>query len=142
MTVPLSSFIFALAFCVVFAHSSTCFYETPKNLAKAPIDIETEPWTSKFGSQADLEYTGPLSFSHLPYLRCLEDASQTFDIAIIGFPFDTTTTYRPGARFGPFAIRAGSRRECINYWSMTWGSSPGKLGAQILDCGDVSAFRF
>ncbi len=61
------------------------------------VDISTEPWTTRYGAQQDLGYTGPLSFSHFPYTRCLEDPSQLFDIAIIGFPFDTTTSYRPGA---------------------------------------------
>lgn len=62
----------------------------------AVIDISQEPWTSKYGPQSDMGYSGPLSFSHFPYARCLEDASQPFDIGIIGFPFDTTTSYRPG----------------------------------------------
>jgi agmatinase len=30
------------------------------------------------------------------------------DVAVVGVPFDTTTTLRPGARFGPEAIRVGS----------------------------------
>lgn len=33
-----------------------------------------------------------------------------YDIAFIGAPFDTGTSYRPGARFGPSGIRQGSRR--------------------------------
>lgn len=28
----------------------------------------------------------------------------------VGAPFDTGTSYRPGARFGPSGIRQGSRR--------------------------------
>jgi hypothetical protein len=31
------------------------------------------------------------------------------DLAIVGIPFDSGTTYRPGARFGPAAIRQGSK---------------------------------
>jgi agmatinase len=31
------------------------------------------------------------------------------DVAIVGVPFDAGVTYRPGARFGPGAIRAGSK---------------------------------
>ncbi|KAL4247378.1 hypothetical protein AB1N83_014419, partial [Pleurotus pulmonarius] len=54
--------------------------------AQDPIDISKEPWTSKYGLQHDLGFTGPLSFSHLPYARCLQDASNKFDIAILGFP--------------------------------------------------------
>jgi agmatinase len=30
------------------------------------------------------------------------------DVAVVGVPFDSTTTLRPGARFGPDAIRTGS----------------------------------
>ncbi|KAK0210274.1 Arginase/deacetylase [Desarmillaria ectypa] len=101
------------------------------------VDVSTEPWTTRYGAQEDLGYTGPLSFSHFPYTRCLEDPSQLFDIAIIGFPFDTTTSYRPGARFGPFAIRAGSRRQHARGYTLTWGTSPYDLGAGLHDCGDV-----
>lgn len=37
--------------------------------------------------------------------------SQTFMLtAGKGAPFDTGTSYRPGARFGPSGIRQGSRR--------------------------------
>lgn len=41
------------------------------------------------------------TFFRLPYLRTTEDV----DYAVIGIPFDTGTTFRPGARFGPAAIR-------------------------------------
>jgi agmatinase len=34
--------------------------------------------------------------------------TQGVDVAVVGVPFDTATSYRPGARFGPEAIRAGS----------------------------------
>lgn len=60
------------------------------------IGLSEEPWTSKYGAQNDLGYSGPLSFSHFNYKKCLEDASVPFDIGIIGFPFDTTTSFRPG----------------------------------------------
>lgn len=102
-----------------------------------PVDISQEPWTEKYGAQVDTQYSGFLSFSHLAYAKCLEDASQAFDIAVIGFPFDTTTSYRPGARFGPFAIRSGSRRQTQNGYTLPWGASPSDLGAMMVDCGDV-----
>lgn len=105
-----------------------------------PIDLSEEPWTSKYGPQSDLGYSGPLSFSHFDYRRCLEDASVPFDIGIIGFPFDTTTSYRPGARFGPYAIRSGSRRQGLGGgrgYTLAWGSSPSDFGTSLLDCGDV-----
>ncbi|KAF9028790.1 Arginase/deacetylase [Hymenopellis radicata] len=99
-----------------------------------------EPWTSKYGPQTEHGYFGGiLSYAHLPYVKCLEDASKPYDIAIFGMPFDTTTTYRPGARFGPYAIRSGSRRQSIpGYaWDLSWEVNPGKLGAELIDCGDV-----
>ncbi len=34
---------------------------------------------------------------------------RSWDIAVVGVPFDGGTSYRPGARFGPAAVRQGSR---------------------------------
>ncbi len=103
----------------------------------------SETWSEKYGSQPDLAFTGPLAFSHLPYVRCLEDASPAFDIALLGMPFDTAVTYRPGARFGPAGIRIGSRRSFPHYsaWSLSWGLDPYQQGLKIIDCGDVSITR-
>ncbi|KAJ7443848.1 hypothetical protein FB451DRAFT_1568568 [Mycena latifolia] len=103
-------------------------------------DVTSEEWFKKYGDQHDLAYTGPLSFMHLPYTKCLEDASQAFDIAILGFPFDTTTSYRAGARFGPQAIRLGSGGG--RQHTLSWGSSPFDLGARLMDCGDVPLSAF
>jgi agmatinase len=49
-------------------------------------------------------YTGIRTFARLPHVRDPEGV----DVAIVGVPFDTATSYRSGARFGPEAIRAGS----------------------------------
>ena len=49
-------------------------------------------------------YTGIRTFARLPHVRDPEGV----DIAVVGVPFDTATSYRSGARFGPEAIRAGS----------------------------------
>lgn len=46
-------------------------------------------WLEKYGAQIDQPFSGPLSFSHLPYSRCLENPDEAFDIAILGMPFDT-----------------------------------------------------
>ena len=96
-------------------------------------------WLEKYGPQIDQPFSGPLSFSHLPYARCLEDDYIDFDIALLGMPFDTGVTYRPGARFGPYAIRSGSRRQReLRGYTMAWGINPYTLGFKIMDCGDVS----
>jgi agmatinase len=49
-------------------------------------------------------YTGVRTFARCPNVS---DPAGV-DAAIVGVPFDTATSYRPGARFGPEAIRAGS----------------------------------
>jgi agmatinase len=53
------------------------------------------------------DYAGLLTWSGLPYT---EDPSQLdgIDVAIVGAPFDDLVSDRPGARFGPRAIRAAS----------------------------------
>jgi len=45
------------------------------------------------------------TFGRLPVTQNLSGVRATF----VGIPFDDGTTYRPGARFGPSAIRQGSR---------------------------------
>ena len=49
-------------------------------------------------------YTGVRTFARLPHTTDLDGA----DVAVVGVPFDTATSYRPGARFGPEAVRSGS----------------------------------
>jgi agmatinase len=49
-------------------------------------------------------YTGLRTFARCPHVTDATDV----DVAVVGVPFDTATSYRPGARFGPQAIRAGS----------------------------------
>jgi len=49
-------------------------------------------------------YTGVRTFARCPHVRELDDV----DVAVVGIPFDTATSFRPGARFGPEAIRSAS----------------------------------
>jgi agmatinase len=44
------------------------------------------------------------TFARCPHVRELEEV----DVAAVGVPFDTATSNRPGARFGPEAIRSAS----------------------------------
>ncbi len=50
-----------------------------------------------------------LTFAQRPLLTSLEqlDAWQP-DVAVVGAPWDDSTTNRPGARFGPRALRASA----------------------------------
>lgn len=49
-------------------------------------------------------YTGVRTFARCPHVVDPEGV----DVAVMGVPFDTATTNRPGARFGPEAIRSAS----------------------------------
>jgi hypothetical protein len=95
-------------------------------------------WTQKYGYRSDMPFSGITTFAHLPTFPCL-DIKDPFDIAIVGYPFDTAVSYRPGARFGPHGIRDGSRRlRRVNGWSLHWEMNPYDGSVSVVDCGDVS----
>jgi agmatinase len=50
-------------------------------------------------------FAGPETFARLPRLEDVERAA----VAVLGAPFDSGVSYRPGARFGPSAVRAASK---------------------------------
>ena len=77
-------------------------------------------------------YAGPSTFARLPELRDVEHC----DVAILGIPFDSGTSYRPGARFGPQAIRQASRHLRTTYHP-DYDVEPFKA-LQAADAGDVS----
>ncbi|KAF1950130.1 Arginase/deacetylase [Byssothecium circinans] len=86
-------------------------------------------------------FAGLTTYANLPYVHCLAkegEEVERYDIAILGAPFDTGVTARPGARFGPSGIRQGSRRI---YPSAAWDIYTGKNvfddWAKIVDCGDT-----
>jgi agmatinase len=91
--------------------------------------------------QKSAKYAGLTTFANLPWTHCLaEDEAEVekFDIAFLGAPFDTGTTARPGARFGPTGIRWGSRR--INgegSWNAYTHENTFQKWAKIVDCGDA-----
>jgi agmatinase len=79
-------------------------------------------------------FAGPATFARLPTL----DAVGKAEVAILGVPFDSGVVYRPGARFGPAAIRAGSRLlRPFNAWT---GDEP--FAHQVADAGDVGCTPF
>lgn len=58
-----------------------------------PVDALTAP-----------RYSGPRTFARLPALSQTEGV----DVAIFGMPWDSGTSFRPGARFGPEGVRSAS----------------------------------
>ncbi|CCH42982.1 putative agmatinase 1 [Wickerhamomyces ciferrii] len=99
--------------------------------------LESQPSLEELWG-SDWTFTGPLSFAKLPYKKCLITPNESFDIGIIGMPFDTAVTYRPGARFGPRALRiASSRQSKSQGFNFRAGLNPYESWAKVLDCGDV-----
>ncbi len=49
-------------------------------------------------------FSGVRTYMRLPHVTALDDV----DVAVLGLPFDTATSFRSGARFGPEAIRSAS----------------------------------
>lgn len=85
---------------------------------------------------------GLTSFGHLPYVPCFSTKTDQeidkYDIAVLGAPFDTATSYRPGARFGPHGIRDGSRRvRGPHSWNIYSGRNSFEEWAKLVDCGDA-----
>jgi agmatinase len=80
-------------------------------------------------------FAGPATFARLPRA----DEVPRFDIAVVGVPFDTGTSYRPGARFGPAHVRQSSR--LLRSYHPALGVSP-FAARQVVDAGDVTANPF
>ncbi|GLU49819.1 agmatinase [Nocardiopsis ansamitocini] len=80
-------------------------------------------------------FAGPATFARLPRLDQVERA----DIAVVGVPFDTGVSYRPGARFGPAAIREASR--LLRPYHPGLDVSPFDR-VQVADGGDIAVNPF
>ncbi|KAF2702908.1 Arginase/deacetylase [Pleomassaria siparia CBS 279.74] len=90
----------------------------------------------KWGS--DWAFSGIPTFGHLDHVHCLTEPDEHFDIGIVGAPFDSAVTYRPGARMGPRAIRAASTRHLPSRsFHPNAGVNPYRSWAKVLDCGDI-----
>lgn len=80
-------------------------------------------------------YAGLTTFARLPRLEDVDD----YDVAVGGVPWDSGVTYRPGARFGPSAIRQASR--LLRPYNPALDAQPFR-DAQVVDAGDVAANPF
>lgn len=77
-----------------------------------------------------LFYSGIPSFNRLPVTQDLDGV----DIAIMGVPFDSCTTYRTGTRLGPRAIRLQSQLMCCYHTPWDYPIFKEK---KIIDYGDI-----
>ncbi|CDK27112.1 unnamed protein product [Kuraishia capsulata CBS 1993] len=114
---------------------SVCAFQSQYDFYPQAI-ADKEPTLEQLWGE-DWPFSGMSSFAHLNYTKCLLD-NQSFDVGIIGVPFDTATTYRPGARFGPKAIRSASQRQTtLRGFNHRARYNPYQSWATILDCGDI-----
>jgi len=96
----------------------------PGGAERGPIDASLTP-----------RFAGPPTFALLPR----RDEVGRCDVAVVGVPFDSGTSYRPGARFGPSAVRQGSR--LLRPWHPGLQVAP--FGAQqVADAGDIACNPF
>lgn len=77
--------------------NASSFYDNPEQDPIALADYppgSAEDLHRKWDS--DWSFSGISTFAHLKHVRCLSDRETSFDIGIIGAPFDTAVSYRPG----------------------------------------------
>ncbi|HEY2507892.1 MAG TPA: agmatinase [Streptosporangiaceae bacterium] len=89
-----------------------------------PVDASTVP-----------RYSGIATFARLPSIDVVDRA----DVAVAGVPFDAGTSFRPGARFGPAAVREASR--LLRPYDPALRLEPFEL-QQVVDAGDLSCNPF
>jgi agmatinase len=80
-------------------------------------------------------FAGPSTFARLPRL----DEVARCDVAVVGVPFDTGVTFRPGARFGPIAVRQASR--LLRAYHPALDVHP-FAAQQVADAGDIACTPF
>lgn len=89
-----------------------------------PIDASVNP-----------RYSGIATFARLPRI---EDVPRA-DIAVVGIPFDSGVSYRPGTRFGPSHVRESSR--LLRPYNPAQDVSPFAI-AQVVDAADIPVNPF
>ena len=99
-------------------------------MAKKPKAASEFAWEDLKGGAWEPTFGGVLSFLRRPYSRDLTGV----DVAVTGVPYDNATTDRPGARFGPRAIRAASMG-LAELKSFPWGFDP-FTRLKMVDYGD------
>ena len=80
-------------------------------------------------------YAGPATYARLPRL----DQVQHADVAVVGVPFDTGVSFRPGARFGANHVREASR--LLRPYNPAQDTSPFE-NLQVADAGDMAVNPF
>jgi agmatinase len=80
-------------------------------------------------------FAAPATFARLPRV----DEVAESDVLVLGVPFDSAVTYRPGARFGPGHIRASSK--LLRPYNPAQDAFPFHT-RQVADAGDLAVNPF
>ncbi|HEY9287730.1 MAG TPA: agmatinase [Candidatus Dormibacteraeota bacterium] len=97
------------------------------------------PKTPNLDAQVDgPQFLGPATFMKV---RALSEPAELDalrpDVAIVGAPWDDSTTYRPGARFGPRAVRVANYQPPS--WHLDLEVAPFEV-MRIVDYGDAVCY--
>lgn len=101
-------------------------------LEDAGNDVDCAITGSGRGLAYENPFAGVVSFLRRPYAKDVAGA----DLAISGIPFDQGVTHRPGARFGPRAIREASTLMAGDV-PYGWEYSPLDV-FKVVDAGDMA----
>jgi agmatinase len=99
-------------------------YGKELTMPRGPVDSSLIP-----------RFAGPATFARLPRLSEVGQA----EVAVVGVPFDAGVSYRPGARFGPAAVREASR--LLRPYHPALDVSPFER-VQVADAGDIACNPF
>jgi len=108
--------------------------EDPLSSEETPLKPRQKP-VGPVDSSRVPRFAGIATFARLPRL---EDVGSC-DVAVVGVPFDAGTSYRPGARFGPAAVREASR--LLRPYHPGLDVSP-FASQQVADAGDIACNPF
>lgn len=82
-------------------------------------------------------YSGLPSFLRVPWVEDPADIGRMSpDMAVVGAPFDVAVTHRPGARFGPRAIRGASNLTRASFHHLGLEIEPLSV-LSLIDAGDA-----
>ncbi len=95
-----------------------------EHIPQGPVDASLTP-----------RYAGIATFAKLPRIEDVPEAR----VAVVGVPFDTGVSFRPGARFGPSHVREASR--LLRPYNPAQDISPFAV-QQVVDAGDIVANPF
>ena len=100
-----------------------------------PLRVRSGSRVGPVDAGAVPRFAGPATFARLPRIDEVSDV----DVAVMGVPFDSGVSYRPGARFGPGHVRESSR--LLRPYNPALDVEPfGRL--QVVDAGDLAVNPF